>query len=147
MRTTIHGLLTSTALAAVIGLAAVAGVAAQSSSEAPSPAVAPSAGASPDTGLHADPELEARMPTSIAGQIVAVQSLGGSAVLAGSDEAAIQPLLDVITAQGLTLDDISIAVAYNEDYSIAITALQAPGADASALVDGVLGMASPETTR
>ncbi len=144
MRSTIQTVRSAVALATVIGLAAVTGAAAQSPSVVPSPAVAPSPGSSSDTGLHADPELEARMPTSIGGQVLAVQSLGGAAVFAGTDEAAIQPLLDVIAAQGRTLDDLSIAVAYNEDYSVAITALRLAGADASALVEGVLGMASPD---
>jgi hypothetical protein len=143
MRTPVHALLASMAVATLAALVAVTGVAAQSPSAAASPSVAPPAGASPDAGLHADLDLEARMPTSIGGQVLAVQSLGGTAVFAGTDEAAIQPLLAVIAAQGLTLDDVSIAVAYNEDYSVAITAMRAPGGDARALVDGVLGMAAP----
>lgn len=143
MRSIIQTLGSAVALATVIGLAAVTGAGAQSPSVVPSPA-APSPGSSSAAGLHADPELEARMPASIGGQILAVQSLGGAAVLGEADEAALQPLLDVIAAQGRTLDDLSIAVGVNEDSSVVITALRVAGADASALVDGVLGLASPE---
>ena len=118
------------------GLTAVA----QSPSPQPSPAVSTAPVASPQR----DPDLESRMPRTIGGQQLTIDSRTGSAIFEGAEPAAIQPLVDGLTALGKTLADLSVGVAHNDDYSVAITVLRVPGVDAAGLIAPVLGLASPE---
>jgi hypothetical protein len=110
------------------------------SSPAPSSANVPL----PVPSAQTDPDLEALMPQSIDGRSLTIESRKGPDIFAGSDPATIRSLVDGLAAQGKTLADLSIAIAHDADYTIAITALRVPGVDAATLIGPVLGMAPPE---
>lgn len=114
--------------------------AAPRSSPAPQSSPAPL----PVPSAQTDPDLEALMPQSVAGQPLAIESRKGLAIFEGSDPTAIQSLVDGLAAQGKTLADVSIAIAHDPDYTIAITALRVPGVAAATLIGPVLGMAPAE---
>jgi len=134
--------------ATAIALGSTATVAQSPAVAGGSPLPSMAAGASPSAPsvpiAPADPDLEARLPHTVGGQPLAIESHMGAAIFTGVDQTALQPLVDGLAAQGKTMADLSIAVGHNEDYSVAITAVRVPGADAGALIASILQMAPAE---
>jgi hypothetical protein len=83
---------------------------------------------------HEDVDLEARFPDTIGGQPVEVQSMGGSSVAEGGSLPA--ELTALLTAQGKTLDDLSLAFAVAGDGGI--TAFRIKGVNMTELLPVIL---------
>jgi hypothetical protein len=80
---------------------------------------------------HDDPDLEARFPSSIGGETVQVQSVGGEAMRQGTDPEFIASLEAALASQGKTLDDVSVA--FGGAGLSSIFAVRVAGGDASAI--------------
>jgi hypothetical protein len=67
---------------------------------------------------HDDPDLEAMLPTMIAGRLLAIESYHGALMVTcvnGGTAADVAEFATAMATEGLTLDDISLAVAGRSD--------------------------------
>jgi hypothetical protein len=96
--------------------------------------------------MHDDPELEALFPTTIGGETVVVQSTGGEALRSGTDSDFAASIEALLTEQGKTFDDVSVA--FGGAGLESIVAFRVKGGDAAALatliLDGISGSAGLE---
>lgn len=104
----------------------------------------------PSTTFHLDTELEAIFPETIGGEALKVQSMTGDQLFttAGEEsEEMVGRLEDVLSGQGKSLADLSIALAFTPDMSVSVTAFQVEGGDAAALAPSILGVAGDEISQ
>ncbi len=100
----------------------------------------------PEPSYFGDAELEALMPTEIAGAPVDIQSMSGADILAQADptdtasQDILQQLQDALATKGKTMDDLSVAFASfaTEDAFGGITAVRLKGADIAQFKDDLL---------
>jgi hypothetical protein len=94
-------------------------------------------GAPAEPTFEPDPELEALMPTEIGGTPLTIESMRGAEAFAA--DGVPQPILDALSAQGKTLDDVSVATGYAFDAEtmqlLLVSALRVRDADMAAFTD------------
>lgn len=83
-----------------------------------------------------DEELEALLPDSVGGQVVAKQSIAGEAIL-NSGFGGAAALEETLTEVGATIDDVSVAIGTAGD-SLIILAYQVDGVSADRIFEGLL---------
>ena len=138
----------STVMALTLGVVASVALAPNVQAQDASPQAA--ASEAPSTTFHLDTELEATFPETIGGEPLSVQSMTGDQLFVTAGEGSeemVGRLEDVLTGQGKSLADLSIALAFTPDMSVSVTAFQVEGGDAAALAPSILGVAGEEITQ
>jgi hypothetical protein len=92
-----------------------------------------------EAALERDDELAALYPTDIAGSALTVETRRGESALVDTEPDIRQLMVDALTAQGRSIEDLSIGFGASDDGAVQIVALRVRGADIRPFVADLLG--------
>lgn len=90
----------------------------------------------PMPSFTGDPDLQALFPTTIGSEDLTVQTLSGPDLMASGDPEQLQPVVDFLSSQGKTMDDLSVGFAFGG--TAGIQAIRIKGIDAAGILDTFL---------